>query len=92
MDMSSAVASIDTLAARLERKFGLGSRPDLRRSLYERLDALYSDPEIGEKVYQVVASAAADAVGKAKPGNYFAFVVLERLRERNLIQAPTAVF
>lgn len=92
MDMSSAVASIDTLASRLERKFGLGSRPDLRRSLYERLDALYSDPEIGERVYQVVASAAADAVGKSKPGNYFAYVVLERLRERGIIQAPTAVF
>lgn len=92
MDMSTSVQSIDTLAERLERRFGLGSRPELRRSLYQRLDVLYSDPEIGEKVYNVVASVAADAVGKSKPGNYFAFVVMARLRERHLVAAPEAVF
>lgn len=92
MDVSTRVQGIDTMAERLERKFGVGTRPDLRRSLYQRLDALYSDPEIGERVYQVVASAAADAIGKSKPGNYFAFVVMERLRERGLVKAPEAVF
>lgn len=87
--MSTSVARMDTLAERLERRFGLGSRPDLRRQLYDRLDYLYSLPEIGERVYQVVASAVADAQGKQKPGNYFAFVVMERLRERKLIEAPS---
>lgn len=92
MEVSTRVSSIDTMAERLERKFGLGTRPDLRRSLYQRLDAMYSDPELGEKVYRVVAGAAADAVGKSKPGNYFAYVVMERLREHGLIAAPEAVF
>lgn len=92
MQESTYVPNIDTLAERLERKFGLGTRPDLRRTLYHRLEELYSDPAISERVYQVVASAAADAVGKDKPGNYFAFVVMQRLRERGVVTAPAEVF
>lgn len=91
MNESTYVPTIDSLAERLERKFGLGTRPDLRRALYHRLDDMYSDTAISERVYQVVAAAAADAVGKSKPGNYFAFVVMQRLRERGLIAAPIDV-
>lgn len=92
MDVSSAVDNIDTIESRLERRFGLGTRPDLRRSLYRRLEALCNDPDIGERVYSVISAAAADAAGKSKPGNYFAFVVCERLRERSLIPAPECTF
>jgi hypothetical protein len=92
MEVSSYVDSIDTISARLERRFGLGSRPELRRALYRRLEELCNDESIGERVYRVVAEVAADAAGKTKPGNYFSYVVCERLKERSLIARPEPVF
>ena len=74
------------IEARLEARFGLGTRPELRRSLYRRLAALIE--EEGEAAYLVVASAAADAVSKTNPGRYFAHVVMTRLQERGILPAP----
>ncbi len=80
MDMSD-------IASRLFTKFGGGSRPDLRRALYEELEEMvYNGGTNAERIYQVIASVAADAIGKDKPGNYFAHVVKMRLKECKLLQ------
>jgi hypothetical protein len=79
MDMSD-------VSSRLERRFGLGTRPDLRKALYQRLERLVENE--GEPAYLVIASAAADAVSKDNPGRYFAHVVITRLMERGIVPAP----
>lgn len=79
------------VANRLVKKFGLGSRPDLRRQLYDRLACLCEHDDTG-KAYQIVAGVAADAIGKNDPGRYFAHVVCARLQEKGIIPPPTEVF
>lgn len=80
MDMSQ-------IAERLERKFGLGTRPDLRRALFQKLEKLVE--EQGEHAYVVIASVAVDSEGKENPGRYFCRVVLLRLQERHVLAVPT---
>lgn len=77
MDMSN-------IALRLEQRFSLGTRPELRRALYLRLEKLVN--EEGVEAYQIIASVAADAVGKNHPGRYFSRVVCLRLTERGILQ------
>lgn len=79
MDMSE-------IAHRLEVRFGLGTRPELRRRLYLALEALVETH--GCEAYTIVAAAAADSQGKTHPGRYFAKVVKLRLVERGIVQAP----
>jgi hypothetical protein len=79
MDMSD-------ISARLQKRFGLGTRQDLRLALYRRLEKLVEQE--GEPAYLVIASAAADAVSKDNPGRYFAHVVITRLMERGILAAP----
>jgi hypothetical protein len=74
------------IADRLERRFGLGTNPQARQALYRRLAEAVDD--IGEPAYQVVASAAADSLGKDDPGRYFARVVTLRMYERRLWLHP----
>ncbi len=82
---------MEGIAYRLQTKFGLGTRPDLREALYARLQELVYGTH-GEKAYQVIASVAADAVGKRDPGRYFAHVVTMRLQERGILPPPVEVF
>lgn len=77
---------MEHIAERLVKKFGLGTRPELRKALYERLEKLVA--EEGECAYLVIASTAADAEGKENPGRYFAHVVMIRLVERGVLPAP----
>lgn len=74
------------IAERLEHRFKLGSKPLLRKALYQRLGRIVE--ELGECAYLVIAEAAADAAGKDDPGKYFAFVVVRRLIERKIIEVP----
>lgn len=74
------------VATRLTRKFGLGSRPEVRQAFYQRLEDLVL--EHGELAYVAIASAAADSIGKEDPGRYFTRVATLRLRERGLLQIP----
>jgi hypothetical protein len=74
------------IAHRLEVKFGLGTRPDLRRSLYRDLEGIVESH--GPEAYIIIASAAVDSEGKEHPGRYFARVVKLRLMERGILQAP----
>lgn len=74
------------IAERLEHRFKLGSKPLLRKALYQRLGRIVEDE--GEPAYLVVAEAAADAAGKDDPGRYFAFVVVRRLIERKILDVP----
>lgn len=82
------------IAQRLEAKFGLGTRPDLRRALYQRLETICNEADFNtaEKAYHIIASVAADAIGKDKPGNYFAAVVSARLREKGVIAVSEPSF
>ena len=84
MDMSN-------VADRLQARFGGGSRPDLRRKLYQNLEALCNleDEDESRRAYEVIAGVAADAVGKKDPGHYFAFVVQRRLREKGFFVGRT---
>lgn len=78
------------IAARLERRFGLGTNPDLRTALYNKLEALVNGDQ-GDKVLECIDSVVADAVGKSDPGRYFAKVSIARLQERGLMEARTYV-
>lgn len=73
------------IVERLTRRFGLGSRPELRKALYERLGELCEAE--GERAYHIIATAVADAVGKRNPSGYFCFVVMRRLIDRGVIPA-----
>lgn len=72
---------------RLKRRFPIGSRPELRLALYERLGQLVEAE--GEPALHVIATAAADAAAARNPGHYFAFVVMRRLRERGIVEEIT---
>lgn len=77
---------LEHVCERLTRRFGLGSRPELRKALYQRLERIVE--EEGEPAYLVIATAAADADGKEDPGRYFSKVVMLRLMERGVIESP----
>lgn len=75
------------IAERLKAKFGMGSRPDLRAQLYDRLECLVENSgSDAPRIYQVIASVAADAIGKQHPDRYFATVVMRRLQEARLVE------
>lgn len=74
------------VVGRLVRRFGAGTRKELRMALYERLGRLVD--EEGDPALHVIATVASDATGKREPGRYFAFVVVRRLQDRGLIPAP----
>jgi len=76
----------EEVVERLKRRFQLGSKPELRLALYHRLGQLVDD--VGEPALYVITEVAADAAGRDKPGNYFAFVVMRRLIERRIIKVP----
>lgn len=72
------------IAARLERRFGLGANPEARRRLYRRLELAC---EIhGERAYVQLCTVAAEAASARKPDRYFSHVALLRLREQGLLQ------
>lgn len=73
-----------TIAGQLERKFGLGSQPALRRRLFERLQLAV---EIhGERALKQLQIVAAEANGARKKDRYFCRAALCRLREMNLLE------
>jgi len=72
------------IAARLERRFGLGSNAESRRGLYRRLELAC---EIhGERAYVQLQTVAAEATGKRKPDRYFCRAALCRMREAGLLE------
>jgi hypothetical protein len=75
-----------SIVERLERRFGLGSKPLLRKALYQRLAQLVEDE--GEPAYLVIATVAADADKARDRGKYFAWVVMRRLIERGILPPP----
>lgn len=79
---------MNNLVARFEKHFGLGSRPDLRKALYQRVAQVASE-DPSQRAYLVISSVVADAAGKDDPGRYFAKVVLSRLQEKGFMIAPS---
>lgn len=73
---------------RLTRRFGMGSKPELRKALYERLGRIVEDGEVGEEALHIISTVAADSVGKRTPAQYFAWVVMRRLMDRGIIGRP----
>lgn len=84
-EVIQTAAAAPTIAARLKAKFGLGSNPEVRMALYQRLEDLVSESPQGERVMSVIQSVVNDSRGKNDPGHYFAYCVLRRLQERGLI-------
>lgn len=74
----------EKIAFFLEQRFGLGSQPELRRRLFQRLQlAVEVHGERAKKQLQIVA---AEAKGARKPDRYFCRAALCRLREMNLLE------
>ncbi len=67
------------LASRLERRFGLGTMPLIRRRLYQRLER--ECEAHGDGVYALISEVGTIAMGKDSPGNWFCCAVTRRLRE-----------
>lgn len=70
---------------RLGRRLGFGRQPAKRRLFYQYLGRLV-DTE-GERVYDLIGTALAQAVGKRDPGNYFCRAIALKLREAGLAKA-----
>ena len=73
-----------TIARQLEQRFGLGSQPDKRRSLYHRLGLAVEVH--GERALNQLKTVAAEARQARKPDRYFCRAALLRLRESNLLE------
>jgi len=71
------------IAARLERRFGLGANAEARRGLYRRLELAVEVH--GERAYVQLQTVAAEAAGKRKPDRYFCRAALCRMREQGLL-------
>jgi hypothetical protein len=69
------------VAARLERKLGVGAFPLVRRRLYQRLQRLAVAH--GDPVLQIIGQVEMEALGDRvrDQGQYFCFVVKRRLGE-----------
>jgi len=72
---------------RLVKRFGFGTRRELREALYKRLRDLVEGPD-GYDVYLVIVGVAADAAKATDQGRYFSKVVMRRLLERGLLPHP----
>lgn len=70
------------IAARLEKRLGLGTAPELRRALYQRIEEAVCNAPDPMRALDVVNSVVQDAVKKTTPGHYFAAVAMKRLIER----------
>lgn len=75
--------NMSDVSQRLEKALGLGTRPDLRRELYDRLQQIVEAE--GERAYVIIARCAQEAQAKDSPGRWFAAVVLRRLEERRVL-------
>lgn len=71
------------LAQKLERRFGVGSRPETRRAFYRRLEL--ATEVHGERVWTQLRIITAEATGKKAPDRYFCRTALCRLRENGLM-------
>ena len=74
----------EDIVQRLERRFGLGQNPTMRKALYHRLGALIE--EKGDVAYYIVSETAADAAGMDNPERFFCKIVLLRLIERHILK------
>jgi hypothetical protein len=71
------------VAKKLEARFGLGSQPETRRTLYKRLELAVEVH--GERAWIALRTVAAEAAGARKPDRYFCRSALCRLREQGLM-------
>jgi len=76
----AATATSSSLAARLERRFGLGACPEKRRSLYLRLQGIV---DLNPAAEILIREAASQATSARAPDRYFCSAVVKKLREAN---------
>lgn len=69
-----------SVAARLERRFGLGDRPELARRLYKSVEQWVEQG--GEDAYRVISEIVAQAVSARRPGNYARATLARLIRPR----------
>lgn len=74
----------EELIERLKRRFGLGTKPQVRLALYHRLALLVE--EYGDPCLVTITEAAMDATGKNDEDKWFCKVVIRRLMERKVIK------
>lgn len=68
------------VAARLERRFGLGDRPELAKRLYAQVEAWVEKG--GDEALQVVSEIVAQAVSARSPGRYARATLARILRPK----------
>lgn len=78
--VSTETATSSCLAARLERRFGLGAMPEKRKALYMRIQLLV---EARPEVETLVREAASQATSARFPDRYFCSAIVKKLRETN---------
>lgn len=62
-----------TISARLEKRFGLGQRPEIRKALYRKVESWVASR--GEKALSEISRVVAQAVSARHPGKYFASTI-----------------
>lgn len=77
---ASPSAKKGTIVERLERRFGLGDRPDLARKLYAQVQTWVD--EGGEERYRLVSEVVAQAVSARSPGRYARATLARLIRPR----------
>lgn len=77
------------LAAKLQRCYGGGENPSMRRKLFDRLQR--ESIQYGDVVYRVVVGASRSAACARDPARYFCAVVSRRLREQGFLRADDSV-
>lgn len=68
-----------SVSERLERKFGLGNKPVVRRLLYLRLEVLVS--KLGAPMLALIDESVAQAAGTLEPDHYFCRAIVRKLNE-----------
>ncbi len=86
-DGGDSFAKYKTIAKRLDRLFGTGDNPQLRRRLYQRIQRCAI--EHGEDCYEVVRSCVSSAQSADNPGRYFCVSVTSELKTLGYWEKPT---
>ncbi len=77
------------IAERLERHFGLGTDPEKRRKLFERLEDEVE--EHGDKAYAIINDCLQGSLSARKRARWFCKSVILRLKEAGFLSAANQV-
>lgn len=77
-EQGDGFAKFRTMATRLEKMFGVGDNPQLRRKLYQRIQRCAI--EHGPECYEVVRNCVGEAQSADIPARYFCVSITSELK------------